>query len=177
MTTLNDKARDIQLAIFDVDGVLTDGRLVLGDDGTEHKAFHVRDGLGLVLLREAGIQVAIISARESKVTAERMRALGIEFVFQGTQDKAKTFAELLERLQLEPRQAAYTGDDVIDLPVLLQAGLSAAVADAHAAVRERVDFVSLAPGGRGGAREVCELILEAQDKLAPLMQRYLQAPN
>lgn len=177
MTALQDKARAIELAVFDVDGVLTDGRLILGDDGTEHKSFHVRDGLGLVMLREAGIQVAIISARESKVTAERMRALGIEYVFQGTQDKSKTFAELLERLQLEPRQVAYTGDDVIDLPVLLQAGLAAAVADAHHEVRERVDFVSRSDGGRGGVREVCELILEARGKLAPLLQRYLQAPN
>ena len=177
MTALQDTARDIQLAIFDVDGVLTDGRLILGDDGTEHKSFHVRDGLGLVLLREAGIQVAIISARESKVTAERMAALGIEYVFQGSQDKSKTFAELLERLQLDARQVAYTGDDVIDLPVLIQAGLSAAVADAHPEVRARVDFVTSTDGGRGGVREVCELILDAQDKLAPLMQRYLQAPN
>lgn len=177
MSSLTDKARRIKLVIFDVDGVLTDGRLILGDDGTEHKAFHVRDGLGLVLLREAGLQVAIISARASKVTAERMAALGIEYVFQGSQDKAKTFRELLDRLQLEPGEVAYTGDDVIDLPVLNQVGLAAAVADAHALVRERADFVTGLPGGRGGVREVCELILEAQDKLAPLLQRYLGPPN
>lgn len=177
MSTLQDKARRIELAVFDVDGVLTDGRLILGDDGTEHKSFHVRDGLGLVLLREAGIQVAIISARQSPVTAERMAALGIEYVFQGSEDKSKTFTELLERLQLDGQQAAYTGDDVIDLPVLSRAGLSAAVADAHALVRERVDFVTRADGGRGAVREVCELILEARGMLAPLMRRYLEAPN
>lgn len=177
MTVLHDKAQRIELAIFDVDGVLTDGRLILGDDGGEYKCFHVRDGLGLVMLREAGIQVAVISARQSKVTAERMAALGIEYVYQGTQDKAKTFAELLQRLELEPQQVAYTGDDVIDLPVLNQAGLAAAVADAHALVREQADFVTTSAGGRGGVREVCELILTAQDKLAPLLQRYRATPN
>lgn len=177
MSSIRDKARRIKLVIFDVDGVLTDGRLILGDDGTEHKAFHVHDGLGLVLLREAGLQVAIISARNSRVTAERMAALGIEYVFQGSQDKTKTFTELLDRLQLEAHEAAYTGDDVIDLPVLNRAGLAAAVADAHALVREHADFITHAPGGRGAVREVCELILEAQDKLAPALQRYLETPN
>jgi len=178
LNTTEDKARRVALAIFDVDGVLTDGRLILGDDGTEHKSFHARDGLGLVLLRESGIQVAIISARQSKVTAERMAALGIEYVYQGSEDKSKTFVDLLEKLGLEAEQAAYTGDDLIDLPILLRAGLSAAVADAHPAVRERVDFVTRAKGGRGAVREVCELILSAQDKLASLLQRYLTtAPN
>ena len=177
MSVLQDKASRIELVIFDVDGVLTDGRLILGDDGSEYKCFHVRDGLGLVLLREAGIQVAIISARQSKVTADRMASLGIEYVYQGTQDKAKTFAELLQRLQLAPQQVAYTGDDIVDLPVLDRAGLAAAVADAHSQVREQADFVTTADGGRGAVREVCELILASQNKLAALLQRYRDTPN
>lgn len=177
MNAIDARAARVKLVIFDVDGVLTDGRLILGDDGHEHKSFHVRDGLGLVLLREAGLQVAIISARESRVTAERMAALGIEYVYQGSQDKAKTFTELLTRLQLDAAEAAYVGDDLIDLPVLLQAGLAVAVADAHALVREHADYVTQAAGGRGAVREVCERILAAQDRLAPLLARYLDAPN
>lgn len=177
MSETKHKASRIKLVVFDVDGVLTDGRLILGDDGTEHKAFHVRDGLGLVLLREAGLKVAIISARQSQATADRMAALGIEYVYQGSQDKAKTFAELLQRLNMACDEVAYVGDDLVDMPVLAQAGLAVAVADAHALVRERVDFVTDAAGGRGAVREVCELILTAQDKLAPLIQRYLGNPN
>lgn len=177
MTTVRDKAARVRLAVFDVDGVLTDGRLILGDDGTEYKAFHVRDGLGLNLLREAGIQVAIISARASKATAERMAALGIEYVYQGSENKAVTFTELIDRLGLDAGQVAYVGDDLVDLPVLRQAGLAATVADAHELVREHADFVTAAAGGRGAVREICDLILSAQDKLQSLAQRYLETPN
>ncbi len=106
-----------------------------------------------------------------------MASLGIEYVYQGTQDKAKTFADLLQRLQLSPEQVAYTGDDVIDLPVLEQVGLAAAVADAHSLVRQQSDFVTTAAGGRGAVREVCELILASQNKLESLLQRYRATPN
>lgn len=177
MTTVRDKAARVRLAVFDVDGVLTDGRLILGEDGTEYKAFHVRDGLGLNLLREAGIQVAIISARASKATAERMAALDIQYVYQGSENKAVTFAELIGRLGLDAGEVAYVGDDLVDLPVLRQAGLAATVADAHELVREHVDFVTAAAGGRGAVREICDLILSAQDKLQSLAQRYLETPN
>lgn len=177
MNTVTAKAERVRLAIFDVDGVLTDGRLILGDDGTEHKAFHVRDGLGLVLMREAGLKVAIISARQSRVTAERMAALGIEYVYQGSQDKAQTYSALLDELDLPAADTAYVGDDLVDLPVLNRAGLAVAVADAHPLVRERADFVTAAAGGRGAVREVCELILDAQQRLAPLLARYTDAAN
>ncbi|MCS3904204.1 3-deoxy-D-manno-octulosonate 8-phosphate phosphatase (KDO 8-P phosphatase) [Methylohalomonas lacus] len=177
MNTVTAKAERVRLAIFDVDGVLTDGRLILGDDGTEHKAFHVRDGLGLVLMREAGLKVAIISARQSQVTAERMAALGIEYVYQGSQDKAQTYSALLDELDLPAADTAYVGDDLVDLPVLNRAGLAVAVADAHPLVRERADFVTAAAGGRGAVREVCELILDAQQRLAPLLARYTDAAN
>jgi 3-deoxy-D-manno-octulosonate 8-phosphate phosphatase (KDO 8-P phosphatase) len=177
MREIRDRAALIRLAVFDVDGVLTDGRLILADDGSEHKAFYVRDGLGLVLLREAGIQVAVISGRQSQVTAERMAALGIEYVYQNSNDKADTFAELLARLNLDAMQAAYTGDDLIDLPIFGRAGLSIAVADAHPVVRERADWVTTAAGGRGAAREVCELLLESQGHWAAVLAKYQTPPN
>jgi 3-deoxy-D-manno-octulosonate 8-phosphate phosphatase (KDO 8-P phosphatase) len=177
MRAIRDKAAQVRLAIFDVDGVLTDGRLILGDDGSEYKAFYVRDGLGLVLLREAGIQVAVISGRESRVTAERMAALGIEYVYQNSNNKADTLAELLARLSLDAVQTAYTGDDLIDLPVFDRVGLSIAVADAHPLVRERADWVTPAAGGRGAAREVCELLLESQGHWAAVLARYQAPPN
>lgn len=177
MRAIQDKAAHIRLAVFDVDGVLTDGRLILGDDGTEYKAFHVRDGLGLVLLREAGIHVAVISGRESRVTAERMAALGIVYVYQNSNDKAETLSRLLARLDLNESQVAYTGDDLIDLPVFGRIGLSIAVADAHPEVRDRADWVTMAAGGRGAAREVCELLLQAQGQWDAVLTRYLATPN
>lgn len=177
MNAARQKAARVRLVVFDVDGVLTDGRLILGDDGSEYKAFHVHDGLGLNLLREAGIQVAVISARSSKVTAERMAALGIEYVYQGSENKAATFAELIGRVGVTPQEVAYIGDDLLDLPVLRRAGFAATVADAHPLVREHVDFITTAPGGGGAAREICDLILGAQGKLQALIQRYLERPS
>lgn len=177
MRDIRDKAAHIRLAVFDVDGVLTDGRLILGDDGSEYKAFHVRDGLGLVLLREAGIHVGVISGRESRVTAERMAALGIEYVYQNSSDKGETLNRLLAQLNLHEQQVAYTGDDLIDLPVFGRIGLSIAVADAHPLVRERADWVTAAAGGRGAAREVCELLLQVQGHWDAVLARYLATPN
>lgn len=173
-TNISERAAKIRLAIFDVDGVLTDGRLILGSDGSEYKSFHVRDGLGLVLLREAGIQVAVISARASSVTADRMAALGIEYVYQGQSDKAATYAELTARLKVTAEQTAYVGDDLIDLPVLRQVGLAVAVSDADPLLRAHVHWVTAASGGRGAVREVCEAILMAQGHWAGVIERYLQ---
>jgi 3-deoxy-D-manno-octulosonate 8-phosphate phosphatase (KDO 8-P phosphatase) len=169
------RAARIQLVVFDVDGVLTDGSLILGDDGREHKIFHVRDGLGLVLLREAGLHVAVISARSSRITAERLKTLGVEFVYQGREDKLTAFDELLARLRLERESAAYVGDDLLDLPVMARAGLALAVADAHPLVIEQAHWTTSSRGGRGAAREVCELILKAQGRLEELQRKYLGA--
>lgn len=167
------RAGRIRLAVFDVDGVLTDGGLILGPGGEEYKVFHVRDGLGLVMLKESGLKAAVISARSSPVVAERMAALGIEFVFQGEADKEAAFLRLVAGLELEPQQAAYVGDDLVDLPAMRHAGFSVAVADAHPLVREHAHWVTAGNGGRGAVREVCELLLEAQGRLEACRQRYL----
>jgi 3-deoxy-D-manno-octulosonate 8-phosphate phosphatase (KDO 8-P phosphatase) len=169
------RAAAIRLAVFDVDGVLTDGGLLLGPAGEEYKVFHVHDGLGLVMLRESGFKVAVISSRSAPVVAERMAALGIEHVFQGRDDKRAVLLELAERLGVEPADVAYVGDDLADLPAMAAAGLPIAVADAHPRVRERAQWVTRKPGGRGAVREVCEMLLEAQQLLEARIARWLGA--
>ena len=166
-------ARDIRLAVFDVDGVLTDGGLILGESGNEYKIFHVRDGQGLVMLRESGCHVAVITARSSKIVAERMSALGIEYVFQGQSDKGTALVKLMEQLGISKQHVVYVGDDILDLPAMQNAGIAIAVADAHPVVRENADLVTDARGGHGAAREVCELIMQAQGTLQPFLKRYL----
>ncbi|MDH3644510.1 MAG: HAD-IIIA family hydrolase, partial [Gammaproteobacteria bacterium] len=141
------RAALVQLAVFDVDGVLTDGRLILGDDGQEYKAFHSRDGHGLRMLQDSGITVAIITGRTSHVVAKRTRELGIEHVYQGHRDKLPALRELLDLLQLPGDAAAYVGDDVVDLPVMRRVGLAVAVGDAHTYVKRHAHWVTDAHGG------------------------------
>ncbi len=155
-------AARVRLVIFDVDGVLTDGRLYFLPDGRELKVFHVRDGLGIRRLQAAGIEVAVISGRDSPLVVRRMHDLGVTRVYQGHDDKLATFRALLDELGLSAAETAYVGDDVIDLPVMAVAGLAVAVADAHPEVRAAAHRVTALPGGRGAAREVCDLILEAR---------------
>ena len=166
-----DRARDVALAIFDVDGVLTDGRLILGPDGGEYKAFHTRDGQGLVMLREI-VALGIITGRRSPVVAARMHELGINMVFQGQSDKDKAFKTMLKELGIEPQQVCYVGDDLPDLAVMTQVGLPIAVADAHPMVREQAVWTTDLGGGRGAVREVCDLIIEASGNGERLYQRY-----
>ena len=175
MQDLIEKARHIALVVFDVDGVLTDGGLILGEDGAEFKIFHVRDGQGLVLLRDSGCKVAVITARNSKIVEERMNSLGIEHVYQGQSDKGKVLSGLLMKLGLDARQTAYVGDDLLDLPAMKCAGLAVAVADAHPLVRAQAHLVTAARGGHGAAREVCEFIMEAQGTLQTAFRKYLDA--
>ncbi|NCT99900.1 3-deoxy-manno-octulosonate-8-phosphatase KdsC [Candidatus Macondimonas diazotrophica] len=160
-----ERARGIRLAVFDVDGVLTDGRLYFAPEGPEMKVFHARDGLGIKLLRRHGIEVAVISGRQSPVVARRMDALGVTHVYQGNDDKLPILRDLLKKLSLAPQACAYVGDDVIDLPPMSVAGLACTVADAHPAVRRAAHWITAAPGGQGSAREVCDLILTAQSAL------------
>ncbi len=159
-------ARGIQLAVFDVDGVLTDGRIVLGPAGEEYKQFHVRDGHGLVMLREAGVSLGIISGRESPAVSHRMKELGVRYIFQGRRDKLAALAELCRASGVEPAHICYVGDDLPDIPVLRVVGLPIAVADAHPAVIAVARYCTRALGGWGAAREVAELIMVAQGKLA-----------
>jgi 3-deoxy-D-manno-octulosonate 8-phosphate phosphatase (KDO 8-P phosphatase) len=170
-----DKAVKIKLVIFDVDGVLTDGGLILGENGNEYKIFHVRDGQGLVMLRDSGCQIAVITARESKIVAERMTALGIKYVYQGQNEKGRALDDLLKKIGIQDEEAAYVGDDLIDLPAMTRVGLSIAVADAHPMVVEMADWKTDKQGGRGAAREVCELIMQAHGTLEAQIQHYLSS--
>lgn len=167
------KAAQIQLVIFDVDGVLTDGRLYLGNDGNEYKAFHIRDGHGIKMLLDAGVEVAIISGRRAASVERRMTDLGIRHAYLGVQDKLAAFDSLLVRLGLTAEQVAFVGDDLIDLPVMARVGLAIAVRDADPFVRQHAHWQTPSRGGRGAARDVCELLLEARGQLAALRDRYL----
>lgn len=173
MQEILSKATHIKLAIFDVDGVLTDGSLYLGDDGQEYKAFNSKDGHGMKMLQQAGVTIGIITGRTSEVVRIRMQSLGIEHLFQGIADKRSAYQELKSRLQLADEQIAYVGDDVVDLPVMSQVGLAITVADAHQLVKQHAHWTTANGGGRGAAREVCELLMEAQGKLQPALQAYL----
>lgn len=173
MNGLTEKAKLIKLVIFDVDGVLTDGGLILGESGNEYKIFHVRDGQGLVMLKDTGVKIAVITARSSGIVAERMASLGIEYVFQGQSDKGKAVSELMAKTGVSKEQTAYVGDDFIDLPAMRQVGLSIAVADAHPLVKEHAHWTTTNRGGRSAAREVCELIMQAQGTLQAALQYYL----
>ncbi len=171
--TFMEKAVDIKLAVFDVDGVLTNGKLILGESGNEYKSFHVRDGHGLVMLLEAGCKVAVITARSSNIVAERMASLGIKYIYQGEKDKGARLQKLIDELDLERKQVAYVGDDVIDLPAMINVGLPIAVADAHPEVKNNADWITENRGGQGAVREVCELIMQAQGKFDDLIKAYL----
>lgn len=168
-----DKIRAVKLVVFDVDGVLTDGRIIFSNSGEETKLFDVKDGHGIKLLMRSGIDVAIITARESEVVRRRASDLGITHVFQGMKDKKMALEELVKASGVTPGSMAYMGDDIIDLPVLKRVAFSAAVADAVSEVIERVDFVAKRPGGRGAARELAELILKVQGKWDEVMKAYL----
>lgn len=159
MTDLDERAARVQLVVFDVDGVFTDGRLYYSAAGEALKAFHVRDGHGIKLLLKHGIQAAVISGRNSPAVTRRMQELGIQHVFQGDDDKLPILEQLLQKLGLRTEQTACVGDDLVDLPLLAAAGLAIAVADAQPEVRARAHLVTNARGGEGAVREVCDLIL------------------
>lgn len=156
---LRRRAVGLRLAVFDVDGVMTDGRIYLGESGEEMKAFNVLDGHGLKLLRADGIDVAILSGRRARCVERRGAELGIEHVIQGVGEKLPAFHALLAALELEPSQAAYMGDDVLDLAVLEQCGFAITVPDAPAAVKRSALYVTRRRGGDGAVREACELLL------------------
>ena len=172
-----DKARAIKLVLFDVDGVLTDGKILMHADGTESKQFDIKDGTAIVWAMRHGLRVGFLSARMSAPTAQRAAQLGVTLVHQGVTSKLETFDQIVDELLLENEQVAYMGDDVLDLPVLERAGLSTAPADAAADVRNRVDWVSRAPGGHGAARDLIEMILKSQDKWDALVASYLAEGN
>jgi 3-deoxy-D-manno-octulosonate 8-phosphate phosphatase (KDO 8-P phosphatase) len=172
-TALLQAAQQIRLFIMDVDGVLTDGRIFIRDNGEEIKAFHTLDGHGLKMLHRHGIQTAIITGRDAPSVGIRVQQLGIQHYFKGITDKRSCYCQLLKQLKLSEQQCAYIGDDVVDLPVMKRCGLAVAVPNAHALVLQHADYVTRAPGGAGAVREVCDLLLDAQGFLAAEMAEYL----
>ncbi len=166
------KLSQISLLLLDVDGVLTDGSIYFDHQGEEIKAFNSKDGLGLHFLLEAGIQVGVITARQSKALLHRCENLGIDLVFQGMRDKAAAMEQIQERTSVPPNQMAYMGDDVLDLPMFARVGLAIAVADAHPYVLEQADMVTTAKGGKGAVREICDAILSAKGFLDDIVARY-----
>ncbi|RRQ21226.1 3-deoxy-manno-octulosonate-8-phosphatase KdsC [Thiohalobacter thiocyanaticus] len=173
MQDIIEKAANIKLVIFDVDGVLTDGSLFYGDDGQEYKAFNSRDGHGIKMLKKYDVEIGIITGRTSQVVEHRVRNLGITHVYQGQLDKLPAFEELIARLDVNPEQCAYVGDDVVDLPIMSRVGLAIAVQDAHPFVKKHAHWITPSGGGRGAARDVCELLIEARGKLEQELESYL----
>jgi len=159
-------AQQIKLFVCDVDGVFSDGRIYLGNDGEELKAFHTKDGFGLKAIMQQGIEVAIITGRQSNIVENRMSALGVKHIYQGKDDKLTVYRSLLEKLQLTPEQTAYIGDDVVDLPVMNIAALGIAVNDAHPLVRQKADLITTTNGGFGAVREICDLFLQCHHQLS-----------
>jgi 3-deoxy-D-manno-octulosonate 8-phosphate phosphatase (KDO 8-P phosphatase) len=173
MEDVYSRARRVRVAIFDVDGVLTDGGLYYSDSGEETKVFDVRDGHGMKVLQSTGVELAIITSRKSGCVARRADNLGIELLFQGVENKLETFVALAAKLGLEPAQCAYMGDDWIDLPVLTRCGFAVSVPEAPAVVRSRAHYVTTAGGGRGAVREACELIMHAQGSFDARLAAFL----
>lgn len=164
-TQIIERAARIRLLILDVDGVMSDGLIYMGNNGEELKAFNVRDGYGIRCALTSGIQVAIITGRSARLLEDRCATLGITHLYQGQSDKRIAYNTLCQKLALDAQQVAYVGDDLIDWPVMEQVGLSVAVADAHPLLLPRADYVTRISGGRGAVREVCDILLLAQGKL------------
>lgn len=157
-----DRARAVRLAIFDVDGVLTDGTLYIGAHGESFKAFNILDGHGLKMLQSSGVACAILSGRSSEAVARRAAELSVQHVVQGSADKVADFERLIAKLGVQPRDCAFVGDDLPDLAVMKRCGFAVAVANAVAAVKAAAHYVTTASGGRGAVREFCELVVEAR---------------
>jgi len=168
------RAAKIRLVLFDVDGVLTDGRLWYASDGTELKAFHSFDGLGVKLLAQNGVRCAILSGRESPAVAQRAEELGIEHVMQGVEDKRKGFRQLLTRARVKAVAAGYMGDDLVDVPVLRRCGFACVPKEAPEHVRHNAHYIPLSAAGSGAVRDVCEFILKAQGKLEGALRQYFR---
>jgi 3-deoxy-D-manno-octulosonate 8-phosphate phosphatase (KDO 8-P phosphatase) len=170
---LLERAKKIRLLALDVDGVMTDGKLYFDTAGNELKAFHVADGLGMKALQKYGIRLAIITGRESPMVTQRANALGIDFVYQGRDNKLNPYMDLLQKTGLDDEQVCYAGDDWIDLPVLIRVGLAVTVPAADKEVKDRVHMITDTTGGNGAVREICNLLLKAQGHSESLLQEIL----
>ncbi len=159
------KAKKIKLLVCDVDGVFSDGRIYLGNDGEELKAFHTKDGYGIKALIKSGVEVAIITGRRSNIVANRMKALNVQYLVQGQENKLPALQELMALLAIKPEEIAYIGDDMPDAVCMEYINLGIAVADAHPAVKKIANYTTFTPGGFGAIRETCDLIMQSQNTL------------
>ena len=166
-------SKHIKLIVLDVDGVMTDGRIILDNHGNELKAFYVRDGHGIKLAIRAGIIMAIITGRHSGVVEKRAVELGIKDVYQGVKEKLPAYLELLSKYNLKDEEVAFMGDDIVDIPLMRRVGLAAAPSDADELTKEKADFVSIKRGGRGAVRDFVELILRASNKWDSIIEEYI----
>lgn len=173
MAEVLERAKKIRLVIFDVDGVLTDGKLFFDDQGREYKSFHARDGQGIKMLRQNDVEVAVISGRYAESVEKRMNSLGINYVYQKQENKVAALEQLCAQLNITAAQVAHVGDDLPDLPVMRLVGLAVAVNDAHFVVRQHAHFITENAGGNGAAREVCDLVMQAHNTLDSAIATYL----
>jgi len=171
-TSLAEKLKKVLLLVLDVDGVMTDGKIIIDDVGNETKNFHVRDGHGIKLLMRGGVDVVLLTGRRSGVVRRRAEDLGVRGVYQGAKDKAQVMGEILAERGVPGEHVAYVGDDIVDIPAFRMAGFSAAVADAPDYVKEQADYVTENAGGHGAVREVCEMILKARGEWGAVTARY-----
>jgi len=171
---LQEIAKGIKLLILDVDGVMTDGSIILDNEGNEHKIFNVRDGHGIKMLIRAGIQVALITGRSSKVVERRAKELGITEVYQKSYNKTVAFDHIIGKFGLADNEAAYIGDDIVDIPVFKRAGLPIAVSDAADEARNFAAMVTKNGGGRGAVREICDLLLKAKGLWETVTREYFE---
>jgi len=171
---LVERLKKVRLVILDVDGVLTDGRIIMDEEGRELRCFDVKDGFGVRALVEMGVRVAVISGRKAPCVERRVRQLGITDIYQGVFEKRDPFRQLLKKYDLTPQETLFVADDVYDLPLFEEVGVKVAVADAVEAVRQMADWVTQNPGGRGAVREVAEAILKAQNLWNAIMEKLYQ---
>ncbi len=168
------RAKKIKVVIFDVDGVMTNGGLTIGDDGQEYKTFNTQDGLGMKLLKKSGVEMAIITGRTSKVVTKRAESTGVGIFYQGVDDKLEAFNDLIKKLNVKPEETAFMGDDVVDLPPIIRCGLGICVPAAPLIVKENSHYITSNSGGNGAVREVCELIMQAQGTFDAQVAIYLK---
>jgi len=174
MKTAEERAKRVKVLVFDVDGVMTDGGLMIGDDGLEYKSFNSLDGLGMKLLRATGVEMAIITGRTSKVVPKRAENTGIAHLYQGAEDKLEAFIALTKKLNISAEECAFMGDDVVDIPPMRRCGLAIAVPSSTPLTRKYAHYITTNRAGHGAVREVCELIMRAQGTFDAQMAQFLK---
>lgn len=174
LSPVEQRAKKIKVIVFDVDGVMTDGSLMIGDDGQEYKSFHSLDGLGMKLLKATGVEMAIITGRTSNVVTKRAETTGIAHFYQGVDDKLEAFEDLVKKMNVSPEECAFMGDDIVDLPPMRRAGLAITVPSATPLVKQYAHYTTQAQAGRGAVREACELLMRAQGTFDSQLAQFLR---